>query len=80
MRCDGDVTAIRIPRQLVDACIRDNVAMAHEFAHLHDLRNAALQRARDRSDDTGYQDVLVLPVNMRRPQADPNEDEGNGDA
>jgi len=65
---------IRIPIRAVDECLQKDGRLAQEFARLYDMRDAALRRSRDSYLAADSPEEHLLPVNMRRPQREPDDD------
>lgn len=78
--CAGDVTLVRIPHDVVDACVQAHPRLAHELARIAEVRAAALQRARNTfAPGATVPDDQLLPVTMRRPQDDADDDDAGDD-
>lgn len=73
IECANDTTLIRIANDAVDDCLQKDARLAHEFARLFDVRAVALRQARDAFVADSAADDTVLPVNMRKPQDEPDD-------
>lgn len=79
IRCDGDVTLLRLPHELVDASMEKSAPLAHEFARLFEMRARTLRRGYRRQVERQAEET-VLPVRMRRPQKEKEDADADAGA
>jgi small-conductance mechanosensitive channel/CRP-like cAMP-binding protein len=74
---DGDVTVLSLGREAVDVAIQSTPELALQFAKIMEIRREILAQAQALLDADGHDEIAeadpLLPVRLRRPQAQPDE-------